>query len=211
MKFFLIESGQIPASMATLSRTLDEYQEAAKQEMVPEKKEQAQSRIDKFRAELKATKEEFNRLQQIRNDSIYTNNRAELIERRRVHTGGQHEGTASENPYGDNDQSNGNGLFGNGHLSQAESYSRERDALSRAGGQIDEFLERGRLVLENLGEQKEMLKSTRRKIYGVANTLGISTDTIRMVERRASQDKRIFYGGVVILVVCFYLILKYFG
>jgi len=40
--------------------------------------------------------------------------------------------------------------------------------------------------LQNLGEQKAMLKNTQRKLYSVANTLGVSRDTIRMVERRVT-------------------------
>lgn len=96
-------------------------------------------------------------------------------------------------------------------MSRNDGLARERDTLGRAGAQLDEFLERGKLVLGDLGEQRELLKSTQRKIYSVANTLGISNDTIRMVERRATQDKRIFYGGIFVMLVCFYYILKWFG
>lgn len=63
--------------------------------------------------------------------------------------------------------------------------------------QLDEYLERGRAVLGDLGQQREMLKGTQRKLYSVANTLGVSGDTIRMVERRAKQDKWIFWAGVL--------------
>lgn len=54
-----------------------------------------------------------------------------------------------------------------------------------------------------------MLKGTQRKLYSVANTLGISGDTIRMVERRAKQDKWIFWAGVVIFVIFVYLVLRW--
>jgi len=64
-------------------------------------------------------------------------------------------------------------------------------------------------VLQNLGEQKAMLKNTQRKLYSVANTLGISRDTIRMIERRAAQDKWIFYGGVVVFLVFCYFVLRW--
>lgn len=64
-------------------------------------------------------------------------------------------------------------------------------------------------MLQNLGEQKAMLKNTQRKLYSVANTLGISRDTIRMIERRATQDKWIFYGGVVIFFVFCYFVLRW--
>lgn len=63
----------------------------------------------------------------------------------------------------------------------------------------------------DLGDQRETLKGTQRKLYSVANTLGISGDTIRMVERRAKQDKWIFYGGVVIFFAFCWLVIHYLG
>jgi DNA-binding XRE family transcriptional regulator len=70
--------------------------------------------------------------------------------------------------------------------------------MASTNAQLDEYLERGRAVLGDLGQQREMLKGTQRKLYSVANTLGVSGDTIRMVERRAKQDKWIFWGGVLV-------------
>ena len=55
--------------------------------------------------------------------------------------------------------------------------------MAQTNAQLDEYLERGRAVLGDLGQQREMLKGTQKRLYGVANTLGISGDTIRMVER----------------------------
>ena len=54
-----------------------------------------------------------------------------------------------------------------------------------------------------------MLKGTQKKLYSVGNTLGISGDTIRMVERRAKQDKWIFWGGVVVFFTFCYLVLRF--
>ena len=70
-------------------------------------------------------------------------------------------------------------------------------------------MERGRAVLGDLGDQREMLKGTQKKLYNIGNTLGISGDTIRMVNRRATQDKWIFWGGVIVFVVFVYLVLHY--
>lgn len=86
---------------------------------------------------------------------------------------------------------------------------REQSFMSQTNNQLDEFLGRGRAVLEDLGHQREMLKGTQRKLYSVANTLGISGDTIRMVERRAKQDKWIFWVGVVIFFGFCWLVLRY--
>lgn len=86
---------------------------------------------------------------------------------------------------------------------------REQNVFSSTNATLDEYLERGRAVLGDLGDQREMLKGTQRKLYSVANTLGISGDTIRMVERRAKQDKWIFWAGVVVFVVFVYFVLRW--
>jgi Golgi SNAP receptor complex protein 2 len=86
---------------------------------------------------------------------------------------------------------------------------REKSFFQQSNAQLDEYLERGRAVLGNLGDQREMLKGTQKKLYSVAGTLGISGDTIRMVERRAKQDKWIFWAGVAIFVLFCWLVLHY--
>ncbi|OAX79229.1 hypothetical protein ACJ72_06453 [Emergomyces africanus] len=70
---------------------------------------------------------------------------------------------------------------------------REQSFFSNTNAQLDEFLDRGRAVLGDLGQQREILKGTQRRLYNVANTLGVSGDTIRTIERRAKQDKWIFW------------------
>lgn len=192
---------------------MDEYATSASQEIVPAKKEQAHARLEKFKSDLHDMRAELERLKKVRAESVYEASRSELITRR-VHgharslsqENGSDPSSLSENPYTGPIQQPQYTDY-----SRAEGLSREQATLGRVGDQLDEFLERGKLVLENLGEQREMLKATRRRIYGVANTLGISTDTIRMVERRATADKRFFYGGIVVLLVCFYYILRWFG
>lgn len=82
--------------------------------------------------------------------------------------------------------------------------------MSSTNATLDEYLERGRAVLGDLGQQKEILKGTQRRLYSVANTLGISGDTIRMVERRSKQDKWMFWAGVVVFCVFCYLVLRWF-
>lgn len=86
---------------------------------------------------------------------------------------------------------------------------RENSFINQTSQQLDEFLDRGRAVLGDLGHQREMLKGTQRRLYSVANTLGISGDTIRMVERRAKQDKWIFWAGVIIFFGFCWLVLHY--
>ena len=70
--------------------------------------------------------------------------------------------------------------------------------MAQTNAQLDEYLERGRAVLGDLGQQREILKGTQRKLYSIANTLGVSGETIRMVERRAKQDRWVFWAGCLV-------------
>lgn len=191
--------GQISATLTSFSRTVDDYANATANEIVAERKEKAEARVRKFRDEIAEAKERFQQLKKQREEAIHSTNKQELFARR------QHQPdqpAASENPYS-------GAMYTN--MTQSEGLEKEKDVLHRAGHQIDEFIERGRLVLGDLAEQRDVLKRTQRSIYSVANTLGVSTDTIRMVEKRALEDKWIFYGGIAFMLLCFYFILKWLG
>jgi Golgi SNAP receptor complex protein 2 len=86
---------------------------------------------------------------------------------------------------------------------------RENAFADRTHGMLDEFIARGQAVLGDLGQQREIMKGTQKRLYTVANTLGVSGDTIRMVERRAKQDKWIFGAGVVVFFLFCWLCLHY--
>lgn len=111
---------------------------------------------------------------------------------------------------GKSQQEDRGGLSFGSNDHQRESHAlREQSFFAQTNSQLDEFLDRGRAVLGDLGQQREMLKGTQRRLYSVANTLGISGDTIRMVERRARQDKWIFWGGVVVFVAFCWLVIHF--
>ena len=86
---------------------------------------------------------------------------------------------------------------------------RENSFFTSANSTLDEYIQRGQAVLGDLGDQREVLKNTQRKLYSIGTTLGISGDTIRMVERRAKQDKWIFWAGVVLFVLFVYFVMRW--
>ncbi|EAS34440.3 membrin [Coccidioides immitis RS] len=202
--------GQISASLASFSRTIDDYSSLSKKELIPEKQEKAFERLKNFRAELVDYRTQFDRLKKERDDAQVATNRSELLGRR------PHHAATPENPYAQSALPSQPSPFANPNRRQASGntglsfgtdpsqYSREEHALreqsffANTNTQLDEFLDRGRAVLGDLGQQREILKGTQRKLYTVANTLGVSGETIRRVERRAKQDKWIFWIGVVI-------------
>ncbi|KAL8673271.1 MAG: hypothetical protein Q9168_002309 [Polycauliona sp. 1 TL-2023] len=213
--------GQIAASLTSLSRTIDDYSETAKKELIATKQEKAHERIKTFRSDLLDYRQTFDRLKKDREDSQTTQARTELLGRRPHHT------STPENPYAQqslpyssplfstttqrNPQQSSNLSFG----ASPNDYTRETHALreqsfmSSTNTALDEYLERGRAVLGDLGQQKEILKGTQKRLYSVANTLGVSGETIRMVERRAKQDKWIFWAGCVVFFGFCWLVIHY--
>jgi Golgi SNAP receptor complex protein 2 len=212
--------GQISASLTALTRTIDDYDALARRELISAKKEKAIVRVKEFRTALAELRTRFEELKSFRVEGVDgggdrdgADARLELMGRR------MYLSATPENPYANVQQSSMD-VSGSHHpfvpstslagMEGANIY-RERDFLGRADLQLDEFLDRGRAVLENLTEQRTMLKATQRRLYSVANTLGISADTIRMVERRAMQDKWFFYSGVVVFFVFCFVVVRFLG
>jgi Golgi SNAP receptor complex protein 2 len=60
----------------------------------------------------------------------------------------------------------------------------EHTFLQTTETRLDEFLAQGREVLDNLVDQRNILKGTQRRILDVANTLGLSRNVIGWIEKR---------------------------
>ena len=65
-------TGQISASLTSLSRTIDDYSETAKKELIPTKQEKAHERLKTFRSDLLEYRQTFDRLKKDREDSVRT-------------------------------------------------------------------------------------------------------------------------------------------
>jgi golgi SNAP receptor complex member 2 len=218
LTFYL--TGQISTSLTSLSRTLDDYSNLTRNELNAEKKEKAAERLKNFRADLSSYRTQFEQLRKEREASVAASNKNELLGRRPHHTAtpenpyAQASSTANQSAFAPaaHQRSTSGGLsFGGGPATynREEHALREQNFFSAANSQLDEFLDRGRAVLGDLGQQREILKGTQRKLYSVANTLGVSGDTIRMVERRAKQDKWIFWTGAIIFFLFCFLVIYY--
>ncbi|TVY85734.1 Protein transport protein bos1, partial [Lachnellula willkommii] len=204
--------------LTSFSRTLDSYADLAKSELNPAKKEKAYERIESFRSELQSFREQLKELRAQTEDVQTSVNRQELLGRRPHHT------STPENPYSDAaiasapsahnpwapKDANGSSLSMNSGDYTRETHAlREQSFFANTHTALDEYLARGQAVLGDLGQQREILKGTQKRLYSVANTLGVSGDTIRMIERRAKQDKWIFWAGVVVFFGFCWLVLHY--
>lgn len=61
-----------------------------------------------------------------------------------------------------------------------------------------------RLTFLYLGRQ-----GTHKKMLDVANMLGLSNTVMRLIEKRANQDKFLMVGGMLITCIVMFLVVKY--
>jgi len=207
--------GQISASLAGMSRTIDDYDSMARREIIKAKQEKATTRVQKFKSDYAEFRKEFERIKEERAAA----ERTELFStstgmpltpdaaRRRfappssTHLDGRTSTDAAENPFR-------GGMLG----ASREQYAlHEHTFLQGAEARLDDFLAQGREVLDNLVDQRNVLKGTQRRLRDAATTLGLSRDVVGWIDRRSTQDMYIFWAGAVFTFFCFYLIWRYLG
>lgn len=189
--------GQISATLTTLSSELGRMESLVKNETNTAKREKQSARLQELRTQYAEMKVSFEQKSRQQDEQLAAQNRQELLGRRPIHN------STPENPYSN--------AYPPEQLSRQQGNLKEASALNRMGGVLDEYIESGLASLGDLRDQSTALKGTQKRLRDIAVGLGLSGDTIRMIERRTKGDKWVFYGGCVFTLFCFYLILKYFG
>ena len=68
----------------------------------------------------------------------------------------------------------------------------------------------GSNVLDNLRSQRKTLKGAHKRILDIGNTLGLSNQTMKLIERRLTEDKYVLFGGMFITLLVIGLIIYFF-
>ncbi|XP_023338458.1 Golgi SNAP receptor complex member 2-like isoform X2 [Eurytemora carolleeae] len=84
------------------------------------------------------------------------------------------------------------------------------DSLTRVNSHLDNVLAQGAEILGGLHSQSSTLKGIKRKVLDVANTLGMSSTVIRLIERRGDGDKIILISGIIATCIFMIIVIKYF-
>ncbi|CAL8073130.1 unnamed protein product [Orchesella dallaii] len=83
-------------------------------------------------------------------------------------------------------------------------------SLQNANRGVDDLINQGYATLDNLKNQRELLKNTRTRMLNFLNTLGLSNTVMQLIERRAYQDKFVLFGGMMITVCIMFFVYMYF-
>ncbi|KAL9823795.1 Golgi SNAP receptor complex member 2 isoform 1-T1 [Geothlypis trichas] len=83
------------------------------------------------------------------------------------------------------------------------------ESLQSAHRGMDELIGSGTNILAGLRDQRVTLKGTHKKILDVANMLGLSNTVMRLIEKRAFQDKFLMLGGMAVTCLIMFLVVQY--
>ncbi|KEI40978.1 uncharacterized protein L969DRAFT_46206 [Mixia osmundae IAM 14324] len=232
--------GQVTASLAGLSRTVDDYENMSRRELVQEKQDKAllhvcclprrsslmviNRRVEKFKSEYAELNKKFQDLKAAPESNATSNAFSSGAAHRRSSVSGRNGASSglAESPfassassrYQSGAQSRREALLGH----QPQPSTRrigaaldENSFYNNAGSALDDYIAQGQAILGNLGNQRDMMKGTQRRLLSAANTLGLSRSTISFIERRGKSDSFILAIGAVFVFVSFYFILRWFG
>ncbi|CAB3401174.1 unnamed protein product [Caenorhabditis bovis] len=79
------------------------------------------------------------------------------------------------------------------------------DRLQSSHRSLDDLISQGSSVLENLQFQHANLKGVRRKILDVGKVLGLSTTTLKVIDRRMQEDLFIFIIAAILFCIFMYV------
>ncbi|KAI9592634.1 hypothetical protein BDF19DRAFT_451143 [Syncephalis fuscata] len=179
-----IQEETIRDGLQRLQRYIGEYESMAKRELNPDKQQMGQVRVGKFRDDYFSMKQSLERIQHQANARTMHNNERELL--------------LQQSPEAESTT-----------INMVDFAQRENDVADFTDHQLDSFIAQGRSALNNLVEQRHILKGTQRRILDAANTLGLSRSVIQYIERRSTQDKFIFFAGVIICIFLMWAIIHY--
>lgn len=194
--------GSITTSLTAFKKTIREYNDLVAQNKKDESNAKHEARLAKFNQDLQDFTSKFDSLKKQRDQALQETNKQELLGRRHTTQRQQY----GENPYdtGPTQQQQQQ------QMSYQEGLYKEKTSLARGTQQLDHILDMGQQAFEDIVEQNETLRRLQSKFEDGLLTLGVSQGTIRTIEKRAKQDKWLFWAAFVFTLVCFWYILKIF-
>lgn len=81
--------------------------------------------------------------------------------------------------------------------------------MNNAHRGVDDMISTGSNVLESLRNQRELLKGARNKMVSIGSTLGLSDHTMRLIERRVTEDKYVMFAGMFVTLIIIGLVIYF--
>ena len=179
--------GRISASLGSLERSIKDMQDLISREMDAERRQDGKQRVQKLKDDHQNLRVGLDRWRQREQQQQQQRDRDALLA---TPTSAMRDAPATI-------------------MTMEDHVVRQDTSIQRSIHQVDEYLRMGQESLGRLREQGMSLKTAQRRMLDVANTLGLSQTTIRWIERRTTEDKYVFWGGVALTLTVMYFAIRY--
>ncbi|KAI8892990.1 hypothetical protein BC833DRAFT_609906 [Globomyces pollinis-pini] len=182
---------QIQTKLSKFNSLIKELNDLARRQVTADKRNIILTRVQQLEVDSKAIQSELNRLKTEESQRVAAARRELLLgnQQQMNHRKNQDETVSSI-------------------LSLDE---REEKTLNNVSDSIDQYLQIAGNSLQELYDQRSMLKKTQRRLLDAANKLGLSTTIIRFIEQRSKSDQLILYGLIAFSIVMMIAIVHFFG
>jgi len=82
----------------------------------------------------------------------------------------------------------------------------ESTSLSQSQNMVGEMLMSGQAQLNSLIDQKRRMRGVKRMVLNMGNTLGLSNNTMKMIEKRDENDMYLVFGGMFVTCIVIYVV-----
>lgn len=90
--------------------------------------------------------------------------------------------------------------------SAMQDLAEESTSLTSSQNMVGELLMSGQAQLNALIDQKRRMRGVKRMVLNIGNTLGLSSKTMRMIEKRDETDMYIVFGGMFVTCIVIYIV-----
>ncbi|KAL2919015.1 Protein transport protein bos1 [Polyrhizophydium stewartii] len=197
---------RIQAGLASLQRSIADLEDLARREVTAIKRETTSGRAAKLRDEAAQIQTAIDSYRLQEQQRIAEEQRAQLLGADHVLNQRTH---GHAHAHGGLDGAGGNPHSEESTILMMDGLLREHTVLGTAEASIDQYLQIGRAALQELYDQRSMLKSTQKRLLDIANQLGLSATVIRFIEQRTAADRQILFAGIIVTVLIMVAIVYY--
>lgn len=89
---------------------------------------------------------------------------------------------------------------------EMQDYAEEGASLAASHNMVGELLSSGQAQLNALIDQRRRMRGVKRIVLNIGNSLGLSNQTMRMIEKRNENDMYLVFAGMFVTCIVIYVV-----
>jgi len=90
--------------------------------------------------------------------------------------------------------------------SAMQDLAEESTSLGTSQNMVGELIMSGQAQLNSLIDQRRRMRGVKKMVLNIGNTLGLSSQTMRMIEKRDENDMYLVFAGMLVTCIVIYIV-----